>query len=102
MKKIILLLLVSITLFACNPANNNEINRSISVAFLGFLQLINLVLVGLPALILSIVAATNGNKVVQVVGIVFLSLFGLLALWGFTEIQLIGPRKNDVYFIFAI
>jgi quinol-cytochrome oxidoreductase complex cytochrome b subunit len=102
MKNTLLLLLCALTFIGCTPESRDNFNDSVSVFFLGVFQIVNLIIVGLPGLIMSIAAAVKGNKIVRTLGLIFMIAFVLLGLWGFVEVNNVGPRRPDIYIIFII
>jgi len=102
MKNTLLLLLCALAFIGCTPESRDNFNDSVSVFFLGVFQVVNIILVGLPGLILSIVAAVRGNKIVRTMGLIFIIGFLLFGTWGFVEVNNVGPRRSDIYIIFII
>ena len=87
-------------LSSCTPSERDEFNKSVGVFFLGLFQVINMFLLGVPALIFSIISATNQKSVLRILGIIFLAVFSILAMIGFISVLRAEPKHFDVYYLF--
>jgi len=102
MKKIALLLLLTGILVACKNSSKENFDRAVEVFFLGVLQVINLILFGVTALVFSIISATNSKPVFKTLGAVFLGIFTVFMIMGFLAVTRAQPRHFDIYIIFTV
>lgn len=89
-----------IYLCSCTPSANRDAERAMGVFFLGVLQVINIIIFGVGAVIFSVLSATNVKPIFKVLGWMFLSLFTLFVLIGLINVLELNPKHFDVFIIF--
>jgi hypothetical protein len=96
------IIIVTLLLLLTSCRNNADVNRGVEVFFLGVLQVLNMIFFGICAVVFSVLAGTGGKMVFKTLGGIFLGLFFLFTAMGFSEVQGVGPRSNEIYIIFLM
>lgn len=69
---------------------------------MGVLQVANIILFGIAALVLCIVGSTSTKPTLRTVGAVFLGLFSFFTLLGLVKVIDLKPRHMDIFTIFFL
>lgn len=102
MKKYWPLLFIVFMLIACHNGSKENVNRAVEVFFLGVLQVINLILFGVSAVVFSAISITSNKPVFKILGGIFLGIFTIFFLMGFFAVSSARPKHFDIYIIFAV
>lgn len=101
-KNLVFFSFVLLILASCSPAENREFERGLEVVFIGILQVINLVIFGVLALVFCIISANNPSKTYKVLGWLFLAFFFLGFTSGVIMLSNANPREFTIYYIFIM
>jgi len=96
----LILLVLLLILFSCKDPK--QADKAIEVFFLGVLQVINLILIGVTAMVMCVLAYSNGKEIFRILGWVFLILFSLFTLMGFISVIKLNPRNPEIFYVFII
>ena len=101
-KNLVFFAFLLLILSSCSPAENREFERGLEVFIIGVLQVANLLVFGVLALVFCIISSNNPKTVYKVLGWIFLSFFFISFMAGLIMLSNANPREFTIYYLFIM